>query len=762
MNINFTDTARFSTLKKRLAFNLIMPVFIISLLKFGWFAVDKQVSTLKMATISAYQKAELEIVRVAARSITLYIEEQVKFHHVNDVDRIEQNIFKLFIHPIKLLKSGDAWIYAPDHVVFDLSEDFPDEYKGKSMAQIFNIQQTMGADHFEEMTAAVMNAQEGVGWYVWLPDKGREIAAWTPVKVGEYTWSIGMSVPLPEILEYTGSGKQIATIKITMSIATIAALIVLTAWWYGVWIKEQIAQDLQESRRMLQTILDNMPQFLFWKNKEGIFLGCNKNFARVAGVGAAENILGKTDYDLAWKKEEADFFVSCDKKVMERNAPELHIIEPQLQADGKQAWLDTCKIPLVDDNNKVFGLLGMYEDVTERKQGEEELKRAKNYIANIIESMPSALVGVDINNKITQWNSKAEHLTGVSRKTALGKPLISVFPQMDNKLDTIVEAIKTKEIKKYRKEAHQLNDRLLYEDITIYPLIADGVEGAVIIIEDVTDKVYMEEMVVQSEKMMSVGGLAAGMAHEINNPLAGMIQTANVIKSRLENIDLPVNQSVAEELGISIHDIKKFMKKRDISRMLDTIQDAGSQAAEIVNSMLSFARKSDADMSSHYPDQLMDDILELATADYDLKKNYDFKSVEIVKEYSDNMPELFCDRGKIQQVLLNVLRNSAQAMKTAETKCPKLILRIYSEKAPPMVRIEIEDNGPGMDENTMSKVFDPFFTTKPVGIGTGLGLSVSYFIITENHKGKMTVESSPGAGAKFIISLPMSMDKHQT
>ena len=115
---------------------------------FGWFAVNKQVGALTRATISAYQKAELEIVRGAARSIRLYIKEQVNFYPSNDITRIEQNIFKLFINPIKLLKNGDAWIYAPDHVVFDLSEDFPDEYRGKSMDQIFQIQKKNGCQSF--------------------------------------------------------------------------------------------------------------------------------------------------------------------------------------------------------------------------------------------------------------------------------------------------------------------------------------------------------------------------------------------------------------------------------------------------------------------------------------------------------------------------------------------------------------------------------------------------------------------------------------
>ena len=114
-----------------------------------------------------------------------------------------------------------------------------------------------------------------------------------------------------------------------------------------------------------------------------------------------------------------------------------------------------------------------------------------------------------------------------------------------------------------------------------------------------------------------------------------------------------------------------------------------------------------------------------------------------------------CEGAKIQQVLLNILSNGAQAMQTAGTKAPRFTIRIYKKDIPEMICIEIEDNGPGMDETTKSKVFDPFFTTKPVGVGTGLGLSVSYFIITENHKGKLKVFSEPGKGANFIIQLPI-------
>ena len=152
---------------------------------------------------------------------------------------------------------------------------------------------------------------------------------------------------------------------------------------------------------------------------------------------------------------------------------------------------------------------------------------------------------------------------------------------------------------------------------------------------------------------------------------------------------------------------------------------------------------------------LLDNTIELASSDYDLKKKYDFRRIDIVREYDPTMPEVPCERTKIQQVFLNILKNSAQAMaqEKDEGKEPLIALRVQRDGDTAL--IEIEDNGPGMDDATRKRVFEPFFTTKGIGDDTGLGLSVSYFIITKNHGGTLSVESTPGIGAKFIIRLPL-------
>jgi signal transduction histidine kinase len=265
--------------------------------------------------------------------------------------------------------------------------------------------------------------------------------------------------------------------------------------------------------------------------------------------------------------------------------------------------------------------------------------------------------------------------------------------------------------------------------------------------------------------MMSVGGLAAGMAHEINNPLGGILQGAQNILRRLSS-DLQANRDAAEIVGCPLDSIQAYIEERKILKMLEGIREAAVRAADIVQNMLSFARKSESTYSTQQLNEIMDNTVRLASTDYDLKKSYDFRHIEIVRDFEENLPLITCSRTEIEQVLLNLLRNAAQAMVQIEK--PVITLRTRSEtvylagEGRKYLTVEVEDNGPGMDEQVRNRVFEPFFTTKEPGVGTGLGLSVSYFIVTENHKGQMEVESLPGAGTRFTIRLPLEEPSVQT
>ncbi len=272
------------------------------------------------------------------------------------------------------------------------------------------------------------------------------------------------------------------------------------------------------------------------------------------------------------------------------------------------------------------------------------------------------------------------------------------------------------------------------------------------------EKAGLEAMMVQSEKMVSIGGLAAGMAHEINNPLAGILQNAQVIQNRLKE-NLPKNIQVAQDLGIELSDMQTYMEKREIYKMMDFVMDAGKRAAVIVSNMLSFSRKSNSGYLSEDIGMLLDKTLELAKSDYNLKKRFDFKQIQIIKNYDVGLPMVMCKAGEIQQVFFNILSNGAQAMMSWDKlKDPRFELSISTKDK--WVIVEIKDNGPGMREETRKRVSEPFFTTKVLGEGTGLGLAVSYFIVTESHSGSIDVKSKSNHGTRFSIKLPAESSKN--
>jgi PAS domain S-box-containing protein len=400
--------------------------------------------------------------------------------------------------------------------------------------------------------------------------------------------------------------------------------------------------------------------------------------------------------------------------------------------------------------------LANHRDTLEKRVRERtaELLNLQSYLSDIIDSMPSIIVGVDNDMTVVQWNLKAEQTTGISSPIALGTSFDTLFPHLQDKGEKIRHAIANNQIIRNTKVPRAGTDPLHYDDITAYPLMSEGMEGAVIRIDEVTERVKLEEMMIQSEKMMSVGGLAAGMAHEINNPLAGILQNIQVLKNRMSK-KLPKNIEVAQKLGLDTAMINQYMEDRGMYLLMENIMQAGKRAAEIVENMLSFSGKGQQDFSQINLADLMDKSIDLAQNDYSLEKRFDFKQIRIFRQYRDPDLLMYCHPSMLQQVFFNILKNGAQAMASIPDKTAVPAFTISIEKRGEIAWIKIKDNGPGMDRETCKRIFEPFYTTKGIGVGTGLGLSVSYFIIAENHGGSIEVASATGQGSAFIICLPI-------
>ncbi|MFA6809556.1 MAG: PAS domain S-box protein [Desulfoplanes sp.] len=523
-----------------------------------------------------------------------------------------------------------------------------------------------------------------------------------------------------------------------------------------------MARELKSSYQALRTsettyrgIVDNAFDGIFQLDMSGRFRSANPAMAHILGYDSQKELLQEHKNSLIHLYLDQNHQRALHT-FLETQEHVRHFETPIFIADHPPIWvaLNTRHVT-TDEGTYIEGTM---TDITARKQSEMELERLRNYLDNIINSMPSILIGVDQTGKITQWNREAEIRLGVQRVQALGNSLETTFPQLGKEIAKVRLAITRKTPQKDSKVTLTIAGVPKIVDVTVFPLTTNAMEGAVIRIDDISDQVRMEEMMIQSEKMLSVGGLAAGMAHEINNPLASILQAAQVMHMRLSD-DLPRNIQTAKECGTSMEKIRNYMGKRRLLTMLDAIQEAGQRAAKIVENMLSFSRKGNSEMSMEDLGELMDKTIELAKNDYDLKKKYDFRQIEIVREYEPQLPLIPCEASKIQQVFLNLLKNGSQAMaeiRTTDQEAtyqPRFNIKIRPDKN--VMKISVQDNGPGMEETTRKRIFEPFFTTKDVGIGTGLGLSVSYFIITDNHKGMMYVESCPGKGTRFVIKLPL-------
>jgi signal transduction histidine kinase len=270
--------------------------------------------------------------------------------------------------------------------------------------------------------------------------------------------------------------------------------------------------------------------------------------------------------------------------------------------------------------------------------------------------------------------------------------------------------------------------------------------------QDITERQQALDLMIQSEKLTMVAGMAAGMAHEVNNPLGIIAQDLQNLERRFSPA-LQANRTIADELGLDLEMVERYMERRDMLNYIFSMRTAVKRASNIISNMLQFSRQSDSTHQLVHLNEIIEQSIKLASSDFDLRKKYDFNHISIMREFDDQLPKVSLSITEMEQVIINLLKNAAQAMFEAGTAHPSISIRTFQDDG--YFCVIIKDNGPGISEQVRSRIFDPFFTTKEIGAGTGLGLSVSYSIITKNHGGELTVESTQGVGASFTIRLPM-------
>ncbi len=403
-------------------------------------------------------------------------------------------------------------------------------------------------------------------------------------------------------------------------------------------------------------------------------------------------------------------------------------------------------------------ILSMTVDITELKNAQEALRRSKEMFSRLFQLSPDIItLAKEEDGTLLEVNEAFSRITGHTRDEAVGRTtlelgIFAVSSQRTEFVDILKRSGKAEnfEFDLRRSDGHVLRCSTSSKLMTL-----DGTPCILAITRDITHVRALQETMIQSEKMLSLGGIAAGIAHEINNPLGIVLQAVQTINLRTK-VDFPKNLEAAAAIGVDLGQVDRYLKERKIDVFIRDIQGAAVRAAEIIRHMLDFSRRSESRRSVCDITTIIEHALRLASSDYDLKKNYDFKTIRIIKDFDKNLPAYECTETEIEQVLLNLLRNAAQAMADATPPTADPCISIRVRALGKGLRIEIADNGPGITQENRSRIFEPFFTTKATGAGTGLGLSVSYFIITKGHGGRMHVSSPAEGGTIFTIELPAS------
>jgi len=402
--------------------------------------------------------------------------------------------------------------------------------------------------------------------------------------------------------------------------------------------------------------------------------------------------------------------------------------------------------PSFDDAGRVTAVWGVATDVTDRTDTEQRFR--------VLFDTARDSILVLRNGLIVECNPWTQTLSGYCREEILGKSPAdfspSVQPAGETTARVMARAIHAPQT--FEWMLRHKNGTLVPLEVSLTPLPSAGGNLLLAISRDVTERKNLQEAMLRTEKMATLGSLAAGMAHEINNPLSIILQAAQGTIRRLDP-DASQNVEAAARFGVDLGAVAAYMEDRNILRYLAGIREAGERAAAIVHGMLGFSRKNAQDKEMVDVAALVTDSLALAAQEYALARGDEFTRIAIVTDLAPDLPRAPCAPAQIRQVLLNLLRNAAQALGAARTPDPAITVSARLEQDHAV--IEVADNGPGIPPEYADKVFEPFFTTKKPGEGTGLGLAVSYFLVVENHGGRLEAISRPGAGAVFTLRLPL-------
>jgi PAS domain S-box-containing protein len=616
--------------------------------------------------------------------------------------------------------------YRPDLEGEDVS-DFTDPHGKRLFAEMVEVAKRQGQGYVDYM-------------WQWKDDPKHIVPKVSFVKEFKpWGWVVGTGIYVEDVAQQV----SVITGRLTwVGLAIILIVALLEMFMVSQTLRseqrrQKAQREVERSRGMLRLVMDNIPQLIFWKDLDGAYLGCNRAFAAHAGLEQPDQVKGLSVDDLPARPAEQETLRLAEEEVMATGQAQLHFIEPQTRPDGTRLWMDTNRIPLKDSAGQVVGVLCTHEDITQRREIDKALQESERRFRTLLENVQVGIAIVQEGN-IIYTNPEEERILGPLAlpfplsKLAHGQSSVSsdlqrFFAQLYQPggkgpeesregqtldLDLGLQHPRRRGPEPPVRWVHCRTRRMTYQ----------GREALLVIMLDISKARELEQLVRIQDKMASLGRVAAGIAHEIRNPLSGI----NMYLSALEN-------KIASGEG------------PDLETIVAKIQAASSKVEGVIKRVLDFSRPSTPNVSLINLNQVVKNVIDLSSVT--LRKG----GVSLETSLAQDLPPVHADGQLLEQVLLNLVTNAVQALGDAQGK-KKIGLASSMERD--RIIIKVADSGPGVPPEMRERIFDPFFTGRRDGFG--IGLSLCHRIVSD-HGGTLKVSESKWGGAEFHMEIPASV-----
>ena len=515
-------------------------------------------------------------------------------------------------------------------------------------------------------------------------------------------------------------------------------------------VRQRTERRLHESENMLRTVMDAIPARIFWKDTNGVFVGCNERFAQDAGFSSSEEVVGKTDYDFLWASSHANFYIQSDKKIMAEGKPRYGIVESLHRPDGKTIWIKSNKIPLYDDAENVVGILGTYHDITEEVKALDDLQKAKF----CIDSAPDAIFWIKWDSTFLYVNNAACQMLGYTKEQLMKKSIKEIDPDVTEKNWPDIWHSTSFIGKQIIEVKHLTSDgRVIPVEVVATRIQFQGQEYHISFERDISKrkKAELEKLRIENERQALLDVLRA-KTEELESIV---YVSSHDLRTPLVNI-----QGFSGELAKSCTAIKEYIDKADVS---DEVRaELRAMIDDDVHLSLGFISKSADKM-----DQLLKGLLKLSRIGRAVPEisridmNSTIKNVISTMRFQidesgaeltvGDLPDCLADSEQIDQLFANLIDNAVKYLDPKRKGKISVTGSVINNSSVYCV----QDNGIGIDPAYTSNIFEIFHRLDPTvnAQGQGLGLTIVKRIAARN-KGGIQVESEPGKGSRFILSLP--------